>query len=77
MKIPPAPQSGSTSVLGHTYSVNDDTHSSFQRGSGWTRSSGKLQQHDGVLVVLEKYVGRASPTRKLEEEVERGAPASN
>ena len=61
-------QSGSTSVLGHTYGVDDDVHSTFQRGSGCGRSSEKLQQHDGVVVVVEKYPRRASPTQELEEE---------
>ena len=62
------PQAGSTSVLGHTYGVDDDVHSTFQRGSGCGRSSGKLQQYDGVVVVVEKNPRRASPTRRWEEE---------
>ena len=67
MKFLPVLQSGSTSVLGHTYGVDDVLSSSFQRGSGRGRSSGKLQQHDG-MVVVEKYPRRASPTQRLEEE---------
>ena len=49
-----------------------NAHSSFQRGSGCCRSSGENQQHDGVVVVVEKSADRASPARSLEEVVERG-----
>jgi hypothetical protein len=65
MKILPVLQAGSTSVLGHTYGVDDVLSSSFQRGSGRGRSSGKLQQHNGVVVVVEKNPRRASPTQEF------------
>ena len=64
------PQSGSTSVLGHTFGVDDDVLLPVPAGSGSSRSSLESRQHDGVVAVVVEISGRASPTlcgRKREE----------
>jgi len=61
------PQSGSTSVLGHTYGVDeDDVLLPVPAGSGSIRSSSKSRQHDGVVAVVVENSGRASPKRMRE-----------
>jgi len=55
------PQSGSTSVLGHTYGVDDDVLLPVPAGSGSSRSSSESRQHDGVVAVVVEISGRASP----------------
>ena len=62
MTIPAVLQSGSTSVLGHTYGVDDDDPLPIPAGSGCSRSSSESQQHDGVVVVVENYTDRSSPS---------------
>ncbi|KAK1643629.1 hypothetical protein QYE76_061434 [Lolium multiflorum] len=57
------PQSGSTSVLGHTYGVDDDVLLPVPAGSGSSRSSSESRQHDGVVAVVVENSGRASPMR--------------
>jgi len=57
------PQSGSTSVLGHTFGVDDDVLLPVPAGSGSSRSSSESRQHDGVVAVVVEISGRASPKR--------------
>ena len=69
------PQSGSTSVLGHTFGVDDDVLLPVRAGSGSSRSSSESRQHDGVVAVVVEISGRASPKRygrEVEEEVVLG-----
>ena len=40
---------GSASVLGHTYCLMTTSVPSIQRGSGSSRTTKELQQHDGVV----------------------------
>ena len=65
------PQSGSTSVLGHTFGVDDDVLIPVPAGSGCSRSSSESRQHDGVVAVVMEISGRASPKR-YGREVEEG-----
>ena len=66
------PQSGSTSVLGHTYGVDeDDVLLPVPAGSGCSRSSSESRQHDGVVTVVVEISGRASP-QALREKKEEG-----
>ena len=51
---------GSTSVLGHTFGVDDDVLLPVPAGSGSSRSSLESRQHDGVVVVLMEISGGAS-----------------
>jgi hypothetical protein len=47
------PRSGSTSVLGHTFGVDeDDVLLPVPVGSGSSRSSSESRQHDGVVEVV-------------------------
>jgi len=62
-------QSGSTSVLGHTYGVDDDVLLPVPAGSGCSRSSSESRQHDGVVTVVVEISGRASP-QALQEKKE-------
>ena len=64
------PQSGSTSVLGHMYGVDDDVLLPVPAGSGSSRSSSESRQHDGVVAVVVENSGRASPKRMRELYVE-------
>ena len=65
------PQSGSTSVLGHTFGVDeDDVLLPVPAGSGSSRSSSESRQHDGVVAVVVENSGRASPKRMRELYVE-------
>ena len=65
--ISTVPQSGSTSVLGHTYGVDeDDVLLPVPAGSGSSRSSSESRQHDGVVAVVVENSGRASPKRMRE-----------
>ena len=69
------PQSGSTSVLGHTFGVDDDVLLPVPAGSGSSRSSSESRQHDGVVAVVVEISSRASPKRygrEVEEEVVLG-----
>ena len=52
---------GSTSVLGHTFGVDDDVLLPVPAGSGCSRSSSESRQHDGVVSVVVEISGRASP----------------
>ena len=62
------PQSGSTSVLGHTFGVDeDDVLLPVPAGSGSSRSSSESRQHDGMVVVVVENSGRASPKRMREK----------
>ena len=64
------PRTGSTSVLGHTFGVDDDVLLPVPAGSGSSRSSSESRQHDGVVAVVVEISGRASPKlcgRKREE----------
>ncbi|KAK1608741.1 hypothetical protein QYE76_032414 [Lolium multiflorum] len=66
------PQSGSTSVLGHTFGVDeDDVLLPVPAGSGSSRSSSESRQHDGVVTVVVEISGRASP-QALREKKEEG-----
>ena len=61
------PQLGSTSVLGHTFGVDeDDVLLPVPAGSGSSRSSLESRQHDGVVVVEENSC-RASPKPEQEK----------
>jgi hypothetical protein len=68
---------GNTSVLGHTYDVDEDLVSplvSIESG----KSSLKFQQHNNVVVVVvvEETSCRTSPNRRRRKEGERVAAAS-
>ena len=58
------PQSGSTSVVGHTFGVDDDVLLPVPAGSGCSTSSSKSRQHDGVVAVVVEISGRASPKHR-------------
>ena len=67
------PQTGSTSVLGHTFGVDeDDVLLPVPVGSGTSRSSSESRQHDGVVTVVVEISGRASPKRLRERYEEEG-----
>ena len=66
------PQSGSTSVLGHTFGVDDDVLLPVPAGSGSSRSSSESRQHDGVVAVVVEISGRASPQALREKKEEEG-----
>src|SRR3954467_3593101 len=54
--INPALQTGSTSALGHTYYVDEDVISPFQRAADIVDPSSESQQHDVLVVVEEKFL---------------------
>jgi hypothetical protein len=59
-------QSGSTSVLGHTFGIDDDVLLPVPAGSGSSRSSSESRQHDGVVAMVVENSGRALPKRMRE-----------
>ncbi|KAK1604681.1 hypothetical protein QYE76_028354 [Lolium multiflorum] len=76
-RILTVPQSGSTSVLGHTYDVDDDVLLPVPAGSGCSRSSSESLQHDGVVTVVVEISGRASPQALREKKDEEGVARVN
>jgi hypothetical protein len=66
------PQSGITSALSHTYSVDEDILLPVPAGSGSSRSSSESRHHDGAVTVVVEISGRASPQALQEKKEEEG-----